>query len=167
MAIPFRGVTQFGQTYFITANSLDKKHILQSERMAKLLTEVLFHYRAQQNYLLHEFVIMPNHLHLLVTPSGAKLERCLQLIKGNFSYRAKKELCFTSEIWQGSYFDRRVRDAREYLADCHYIRQNPVVAGLCVRAQDWPHSSAAVAAPLDDPPRGLKPLGQRAPVPQS
>jgi len=57
--------------------------------MARLFVEVLFHYRDHKNYLLHEFVLMPDHFHLLVSPT-LSLERSLQLIKGGFSYRAKK-----------------------------------------------------------------------------
>ncbi|HUQ50052.1 MAG TPA: transposase [Terriglobales bacterium] len=167
MAIPFRGVTHIGETYFITANCIDKKNILQSDRMAGLLMAVIFHYRDEQNYLLHEFVIMPNHIHLLVTPVGARLEKCLQLIKGNFSYRAKKELLFMWGIWQGSYYDRRIRDAVEYQSDRHYIRQNPVVAGRCAKAEDWLYSSAAREGSLDPVLQGLKPHSKRASRTQS
>ena len=69
--------------------------------MARLLIDVLYNYRKQNKYLLHEFVVMPNHFHLLLSPeSETTLERGLQLIKGGFSFRAKKELEFTGEIWQ-------------------------------------------------------------------
>jgi putative transposase len=53
---------------------------------------------------------MPNHFHLLITPT-LTLERAMQVIKGGFSYRARKELGFAGEIWQPSYYDRRVRAA--------------------------------------------------------
>jgi putative transposase len=142
MAIPHRGFTLLDETYFITANAVDKKNLLQSDRMASLLLQVLFHYRDQGHFLLHEFVIMPNHLHLLLTPRDSKLEKCMQLIKGNFSYRAKKELSVMWSVWQGSYYDRRVRTQDEYNAHQHYIRQNPVVAGLCESPDGWPWSSA-------------------------
>jgi putative transposase len=61
--------------------------------------EVLLGYRVQEEYLLHEFVLMPNHFHLLITPTLI-LERALQHIKGGFSFRAKRELGFTGEIWR-------------------------------------------------------------------
>ena len=53
----------------------------------------------------------------------------MQLIKGGFSFRAKRELGFMHEIWQPSFYDRRVRDAEEYFAFREYIRQN-ALAGL-------------------------------------
>lgn len=157
MAIPHRGYTRLGETYFVTANSIDQKRLLQSQRMASLLVEVIFHYRAQEHYLLHEFVVMPNHLHLLLTPKMSKLEKCMQLIKGNFSYRARKELSFMWSIWQGSYYDRRVRTPEEYGADKKYIHLNPVEAGLCQQPEDWPYSSASIRESLDETPQGLKP----------
>jgi REP-associated tyrosine transposase len=67
-------------TYFITAATFQKHSLFQSDRMANLFLEVLLHYRTQQKYLLHEFVIMPDHFHLLLTPT-LTLERALQLIK--------------------------------------------------------------------------------------
>lgn len=67
MANPYRGQTGRG-TYFITADCFQKKGMLQSDRSAGLLIDVLYHYRGQRKYLLHEFVVMPNHFHLLITP---------------------------------------------------------------------------------------------------
>lgn len=64
MAAPRRGNTGHGR-YFITASTFQKRQLLQSDRMRQLLLDVLFHYRQQQKYLLHEFVLMPDHFHLL------------------------------------------------------------------------------------------------------
>ena len=100
MTIPYRGHTGQG-TYFISASTYLKQNLLQTERMARLFLDVLQHYRTQGKYLLHEFVIMSDHFHLLITPGhDTTLEHALQLIKGGFSYRAKKELGVTREIWQ-------------------------------------------------------------------
>jgi putative transposase len=108
--------------------------------MAHLFLEVLQHYRRQRKYLLHEFVLMPDHFHLLLTPA-ATLERALQLIKGGFSFRARKELGelgFGGEIWQPSFYDRRVRDIEEYCAYREYIHRNPVKRRLVHAAADYP-----------------------------
>jgi putative transposase len=110
MGIPHRGRTGHG-IYFITASTFQKKQILQATRMADLLLQTLRHYQEEGKFLLHEYVIMPDHFHLLITPFET-LERSLQLIKGGFSFRAKKELGFGGEVWQNSYYDRRVRILR-------------------------------------------------------
>ena len=162
MAIPHRGRTS-ESTYFVATSTWKKKNILQSERMAGLLIDVLQNYRAQQKYLLHEFVIMPNHFHLLITPvNDTTLERAMQLIKGGFSFRAQKELGIQGEIWQTSFFDRRIRDAAEYQKYKEYIWQNPVAAGLAASAEKFPFSSATGKFELDEAPQRLKPFTSSA-----
>ena len=155
MAIPIRGNTGLG-SYFITSATSQRKLILQSDRMAGLLLDVLFHYRDQNKYLLHEFVIMPDHFHLLLTPTDT-LERSLQLIKGGFSHRARKELGFAGEIWEKSFHDRRVRDWEEYSAFRRYIHQNPVKKSLATSPEEYRYSSAKVGLALDAVPQRLKP----------
>jgi putative transposase len=155
MTIPYRGATRDG-TYFITASNFEKQSLLQSCRMANLFLEVLFHYQKKIKYNLHEFVIMPDHFHLLITPiPPVILEKAVQFIKGAFSYRAKKELAFKGEIWQTSFYDRRVRDADEYARFRHYIYMNPVRRGLVTLPEEFPFSSARLR--LDDVPLWLKP----------
>jgi len=152
MAAPRRGNTGYS-CYFITASTFQKQNILQADGMASLFLDVLLHYRAQGKYLLHEFAVMPDHFHLLITPRES-LERAMQLIKGGFSFRAKRELRFMHEIWQASFYDRRVRDAEEYLVFREYIRRNPVKRGL---GEDYRYSSAWPGIALDGAPRRLKP----------
>jgi putative transposase len=98
---------------------------------------------------------MPNHFHLLITPT-LTLERALQLIKGGFSYRARKELGFLGELWQPSYYDRRVRNAEDYINFKHYIPQNPVKRSLAKTAEEYPYSSAHPNFALDVIPERLR-----------
>ena len=79
--------------------------------MAQLLFDVLEDNRQRRRFLLHEFVIMPNHFHLLLTPaSEIPLEKALQFIKRGFSHRAKREIHFDLEIWQASFVNHRIRN---------------------------------------------------------
>ena len=160
MAAPPRGNTGYS-AYFITASTFQKESIFQSHRMADLFVKVLFAYRDQKKYLLHEFVIMPDHFHLLISPA-LSLERAMQFIKGGFSYRAKKDLGFGGEIWEKSFYDRRVRDVEDYFACRHYIRQNPVKRGLTPAAEEYPYSSARADFVMDKAPRRLKPVNLTA-----
>src|SRR5439155_7572852 len=140
------------------ADCWEKKRLLQSERMANLFIDVLYHYRKQKKYLLHEFVVMPHHFHLLITPTDSTLERTMQLIKGGFSFRAGKEFSMKAEIWQTSFYDRRVRDLVEYVRFRDYIHSNPVKAGLTSTPEEWPYSSVNGRFELDDVPQRLKPF---------
>jgi putative transposase len=99
--------------------------------MATLLIDVLRCYVAAKKFEVHEFVVMPNHLHVLLTVGkDMSLEKAVQLIKGNFSYRAKKELGWQREIWQPGFSEVRVTDRESFLAYKLYIQENPVKAGL-------------------------------------
>jgi REP element-mobilizing transposase RayT len=80
-------------------------------------------------YQLHAFVIMPDHLHLLITPVES-VEKSVQLIKGGFSFRAKRELDWNGEIWQPGFTDHRIRDEEDWQRHLEYIRTNPLEAKL-------------------------------------
>jgi putative transposase len=155
MAAPPRGNTGYS-VYFITASTAQRAPLFRKGSMAQLFIEVLLHYRDHKNYLLHEFVVMPDHFHLLISPA-LSLERSLQLIKGGFSYRAKKELGFGDEIWEKSFYDRRVRGAEDYYNFKQYIRQNPVKQELVSSFTDYPYSSARTEFMMDEVPLRLKP----------
>jgi putative transposase len=146
-------------TYFVTANAFASQAIFQSERMANLLIETLLDYRSQGKYLLHEFVIMPNHLHILFTTgTRVTLERTVQFIKGGFSHRAGKRLEMHGENWQHGYVDHRIRDVSDFAQHKQYIRQNPVKANLVETPETYAFSSAFPSFNGDDPPQGLKPV---------
>jgi putative transposase len=131
--------------------------------MAGLLVDCLVDHRAKGRFQLHEFVVMPNHFHLLITPgSQVPLEKALQFIKGGFSYRAKKELQVNSEIWQPGFTNHRIRDWEDYQAHRAYIHRNPVEQRLCERAENFIYSSAARRIEVDPPPPWLKPASEAA-----
>jgi putative transposase len=147
--------TNNGQTYMMTSSTWGRRCLFSREVWAKLLIDTLYHYRGTA-YLLHEFVVMPDHVHVLVTPE-TRLEKAVQFLKGGFSYRAKKELGSNMEVWQKGFSDHRIRDASDYRIHQIYIRQNPVRRGLCERAEEYAYSSAASGLDLDPAPQGLKP----------
>jgi len=132
-----------------------RRALFRNARWAKLLIDTLYHYRGTA-YLLHEFVVMPDHIHVLLTPLTS-LERGVQFIKGGFSYRAKKELGSNMEVWQKGFSDHRIRDADDCALHVSYIHQNPVKERFCERPEECPYSSAYPGFELDPAPQGLKP----------
>ncbi len=147
--------TSNAQTYMVTSSTWERRALFRNERWAKLLIDTLHHYRGSA-YLLHEFVIMPDHVHVLLT-SLTSLEKAVQFIKGGFSYRAKKELGSNMEVWQKGFSDHRIRDANDYALHVSYIHQNPVKERFCERVEEFPYSSAHPGFELDPAPQGLKP----------
>lgn len=120
---------------------------------AEILLETLFHYRGAGAYLLHEFVIMPDHIHLLLTPGATiSLEKAVQLIKGGSSHRIHIQRQHTGEIWQKGFYDWTVRDSADWITKVEYIRMNPVRARLVASPEDWPYSSASGRFNLDPVP---------------
>lgn len=125
--------------------------------MCELFLDVLKDNRATDRFEVHEFVLMPNHFHTLLTPAAeVSLEKAVQYIKGGFSFRAKRELGFNGEIWQAGYNEHRVKDAVEYAQHAKYIHENPVQAGLVERAQDYKYSSASKILDVDPVPKHLR-----------
>jgi REP-associated tyrosine transposase len=147
--------TSNGQTYMITSRTWGGRTVFSRDAWAKLLIDTLYHYRGSA-YLLHYFVVMPDHIHVILTPK-ASLEKAVQFLKGGFSYRARKELGSNLEVWQKGFSDHRIRDASDYRIHQIYVRQNPVRKHLCERAEDYPYSSAGGRFELDPVPQGLKP----------
>src|SRR4051794_17967683 len=93
--------------------------------MANLFIETLYSYRRQKKFLLHEFVLMPNHLHVILTPTGITLEHAMQFIKGGYSHRLNSELGKKFEVWQRGFTDRRIRNRSEYDGFREYITHEP------------------------------------------
>ena len=143
------------QTYFVTSNSAERKPLFRHERWARLFIETLYGYRPDR-YLLHGFVLMPDHFHLLMTPQ-ASLELAVQCLKGGFSFRVKKELGWKGEIWVAGFSDHRIRSDEDFEVHLGYIARNPVKAGSVERAEQYPYSSANGSFEVDAFPRGLKP----------
>ena len=105
MAIPLRyadplRATAGARTFFVTSSICEKRNLLQSDHSAGLFVRVLYDYRALGKFRLHEFVVMPDHFHLLLTVGGGMtIERALQFVKGGFAFRAGRELGFMAPIW--------------------------------------------------------------------
>jgi len=143
------------RTFFITSVTAQRRTIFQKNANAELLVDVLSHYRSQRKFLLHEFVVMPDHFHALITPSeDVSLEKAVQFIKGGFSFRLKSKM----RVWQASFTNHRIRDREDFERHREYIQMNPVRARLVRTAEEYRHSSSSGRVTLDPMPEGLKPL---------
>ncbi len=111
--------------------------------------------RRFQRYDLHAFVVMPNHVHLLVT-SKAPLAKWLGALKGFTGHKALEILQQAGPFWQSESFDHLVRNDEEFNRILRYIEWNPVKAGLAAAPEDFPSSSAGQKArgSAEAPPYG-------------
>ena len=151
-------------TYFVTTKTWSNRRLFSVTEVAQIVINKIIHYRDQGAYQLHEFVLMPDHLHLLITPGRTtSLEKAMQLRENHM------------EIWQPGFHEWTIRNPDDYATKAQYIRMNPVAANLVERAEEWKFGSASDFYKLDAMPgylQGLEPLkshsgnvGAEAPTP--
>jgi REP element-mobilizing transposase RayT len=110
--------------------------------IAEIVEENLLHFD-DVKYKLYAWVIMPNHLHLLLKPlDGFILSEIVHSCKSFTANRANKILGRSGRFWFPEPFDRFIRDQKHFESTVSYIENNPVKAKLCVEKSDWHFSSA-------------------------
>lgn len=109
----------------------DNKPVLMDQKTADRLLESVSFYQEQGRWFVHLFLLMPDHIHALLSfPKHEVMAR----VVGDWKRYLNKQLAVQ---WQNNFFDHRIRDTKEYLEKAAYIRQNPVVKGLCELPEDW------------------------------
>ncbi len=112
--------------------------------IAQAVVGVLHRGRTAGLFELGSWVLMPNHMHMLLRPLES-LARCIAHIKGISAREANRLLNRTaSPFWAKDYFEHQVRDSVEEQRIVRYIEENPVKAGLCRNIEEWPWSSATL-----------------------
>jgi len=137
------------QTYALTTIAHQRRRVFQPTTIAELFITTLFRYRDAGKFHLHTFVVMPDHVHILLTPApDMAIERCTQLIKGGFSFAARKD--HPGEIWQEGYHAHRITDADDLRNQTAYILNNPTKKRLV--DYPWVSSATPYANRMDAPP---------------
>jgi len=128
------------RTYFVPAVTAQRRRLFQVTATAALLQGTILDYRGQGRFLLHAFVIMPDHFHALITPApDVSLEKAMQFIKGGFSFRLKSKL----EVWMRSFNESQIMIAEKFVGCRRYIEENPVRRGLVSTPDAFQFSSAS------------------------
>jgi REP-associated tyrosine transposase len=142
-----------GSIYFVTTSTWERRELFRVHEVAEILVRRILACRDKGAYQLHEFVIMPNHFHLLMTPGATTtLEKSMQLIKGGSSHEIHAQRGHRMEIWQVGFHDWTIRDGEDYQAKVRYIHLNPVRAHLVDQAANWSFGSASGKFSLDPAP---------------
>lgn len=142
--------TKPAATYFVTTNTWQRREIFRKVPAATLLEHKLFHYRDQAFYLVHSYVVMPNHFHVILTPGPtATLEKAMQLIKGGSSHEIAKMLEMKLPVWQTGFTEHQIRDQEDFSSHVRYIEMNPVQAKLAENPADYLFCSALGKYRLD------------------
>jgi REP element-mobilizing transposase RayT len=123
---------------------------LQETRVANMLAKALRYGEAvRQSYWLYAWVIMPNHVHVILRPR-IELPSLMRWLKGRTGHMANRMLGRTgTPFWQDESFDHWIRSDEELHNLIKYVEENPVKAGLVELPKQWPWSSAGFIAADD------------------
>ncbi len=132
---------QSGQSHFVTFSCYHRLPYLDVRDRRDLVLKCLEQTRRRYSFRIYGYVVMPEHIHLLVSePEVALLANAVQSLKIAV---AKRLMAFAAgpAFWQKRYHDHNVRDYLGFAEKLDYIHGNPVKRGLCDRPEDWPWSS--------------------------
>jgi REP-associated tyrosine transposase len=144
-------------TYFVTFPTWQRRRLFVVESYVRLFLMTLYRYRRDGRFELHAFVVMPDHVHLLLTPAkDVTIERAIQLIKGGYSHELGTVIGRKREVWQRGFTDHRIRDDGDFMRHREYIHQNPVRRGIVSEAWEYRYCSAFPGFKLDVWPSAAK-----------
>jgi putative transposase len=133
---------QAGQLHFITFSCYHRWPLLGTPGECDCFVKTLEDSRGWYGFCVVGYVVMPEHVHLLVTePERGGLALALQMLKQTVSRRVKVKVR-GRPFWQARYYDFNVWSEGKWLEKLRYIHDNPVKRGLVQRAEDWQWSSA-------------------------
>ena len=160
MAIPPRNendakTAPYTRTFFVTTKTSMGRRLLQSDRFAALFVDVLRSCMIARRFRVDDFVVMPDHVHLLVSVRGdVSIEKAMQFIKGGFSFRLKSRL----DVWMRSFNESQIMSEEKFRSCLRYIEENPVRRGLVRSPSEYQFGSARCGA-LDPMPSHFAAIG--------
>ncbi|MDY7110451.1 MAG: class I tRNA ligase family protein [Planctomycetota bacterium] len=128
-----------GSTYFITFRLVQGE---MTEQERRVVLEACLHWHNERMHL-HLVSVMPDHVHMLLTPleqspgEWHSLPDILHSIKSFTAHRIQEQREASGPLWQDEYYDRIVRDDDEFYEKWNYIVENPVRAGLAGAAEEY------------------------------
>jgi len=128
-----------GSYHFITFTCYHRHPCLNDDCARPAFEEILEALRARHNFFVFGYVLMPDHVHLLLSePKNHLLADTLRALKTQTSKKLKRDRPY---FWQRRYYDRNIITQSEFVEKLRYIHRNPVGEGLVEKPEDWPWSS--------------------------
>ncbi len=142
-----RGLRRFhqsGQSHFVTFSCYRRQPNFDTPEAYDLFLLCLEDMRRQFAMRIYGYIVMPEHVHLLVSePERATLADAMHFLKLSFAkrLRSRSGAVQSRSFWQKRYYDRNVRDVREFTEKLRYLHRNPVKRGLVKEPGEWKWSS--------------------------
>jgi putative transposase len=128
-----------GHDHFINFTCYHQHPYLDNAPARNVFEETLESIRQRHDLLIYAYVVMPNHVHLLLSePKHHVLADTIRALKTQTSKKLKRT---RTQFWQSRYFDRNIITQKEFAEKLRYIHRNPVVDSLVENPEDWPCSS--------------------------
>ncbi|MGH9622790.1 MAG: transposase [Bryobacteraceae bacterium] len=158
----FSATLPSGQAFVAMNRILDSEStgplFLRMPEIAHMVVDAIEYREWQQHYRLHSYTVMPNHVHLLITPL-VDIPKLMQSLKRFTARQGNRILSRGGQpFWQDESYDRLVRDDREFQRIAYYIEMNPVRAGLAASPEEflWSSAGRTTSPPrVANPPHGL------------
>ena len=148
------GLTRFqhsGQSHFVTFCCYHRRPLLGTDEIRRIFESALERVRRSYRLCVYGYVIMPEHVHLLLSePQQGTLADALKSLKQGISRRWIGKLPLKPKaglsgppghFWQKRYYDFNIRNYAQFVEKLRYVHRNPVKRGLCDRPEEWPWSS--------------------------
>lgn len=137
MSLGLRRYHDTGHLHFVTFSCVRKRQILGTGAARDCLLGILEETREKYCFAVHGYVVMPDHVHLLVSePAVRPLSVAMQVVKQRFSRTRAEQF-----VWESRYYDFNVYTQEKQVEKLRYIHRNPVRRGLVERPEDWGWSS--------------------------
>ena len=128
---------RMGHLHFVTFSCYERKPFLRSRKGRDLFERSLERMRVRYEFLVFGYVVMPEHVHLLVSePKLVGLDKALQALKLSVSVQSVQR-----RFWHKRYYDFNVFTSGKMAEKLRYIHRNPVVRGLVEKPEEWAWSS--------------------------
>ena len=128
---------QTGEFHFLTFSCYRRRPYLPAVAAMDLFEDALGRVRRRYHFAVAGYVVMPEHVHLLVNePQRALLSKAIQALKLSVSVRSRER-----PFWQAHYYDFNISSHTKFVEKLRYIHRNPVVRGLVAKPEDWKWSS--------------------------
>jgi putative transposase len=150
-------------TYFVAFSTHHRRKRFVLETYVRLFLHAVYRYRREGRYELHAFVVMPEHVHLLLTPArDVPIERSIQLIKGAYSHESERSSAAIRNSGSCGFTDHRIRIAVDFMHHQNYIHRNPVERHIVTDPSDYRYCSGFSGFKLDPWPPAAKAAHLRA-----
>jgi|SRR5271156_152149 len=137
MSLGLKRYHQTGHSHFITFSCARKRNLLGTIEARNRFVEILEQTRQKYLFGINGYVVMPNHVHLLISePETAPLSLAVQILKQRFS-----RTCTEDYVWEPRYYDFNIFTTRKRIEKLRYIHRNPITRGLVEDPGEWKWSS--------------------------